>query len=480
MALPSNQDQLMLELINKARANPQAEADRLLAGDLNEGLDPGTISTDAKQPLAWNEDLISATVGHTQAMFDLNQVDDDDFFAHVNPNTGSKIKDRTTAAGYPETNSGIGENIAVIVNSAPLDLTDASEDNYESLFTDLNPPYPGRGHRITILNANYREIGINNDLGTNYQAGGQFSQEWPHAAIATQNFGFVNGSNPFLTGVVYNDNSVTDDDFYTVGEGLDGITVQAVSSSLTESTTTYSTGGYQLQLPADTYTVSFIGDLNGDGNSDTVSQNVTIGSENVKVDIECFLAGTHILTEKGEILVENLKIGERVLTANSKLEPIKWIGRQTVKPNQVKNPLRGYPILIKAGALGNNIPSRDLYTSPDHSLFVDGLLINAGALVNDISIIKTEPSETFTYYHIELENHALLVAEGTPAESYLPQKENRDEYDNCAEYEQLYPQGSNLMLWPMDYPRISSKNKVPRFVSKKLMAIACRQISFTA
>ncbi len=73
---------------------------------------------------------------------------------------------------------------------------------------------------------------------------------------------------------------------------------------------------------------------------------------------------------------------------------------------------------------------------------------------------------------MELENHCLLVAEGTAAESYLPQKENRDEYDNFAEYEELYPHGSNLMLWPMDYPRISSWNKVPRFVSKKLIAIA--------
>lgn len=54
----------------------------------------------------------------------------------------------------------------------------------------------------------------------------------------------------------------------------------------------------------------------------------------------------------------------------------------------------------------------------------------------------------------------------------MPHQENRDRYDNGAEYEQLYPQGSNLMLWPMDYPRISSKGKVPRFVNQKLMQIA--------
>lgn len=197
-------------------------------------------------------------------------------------------------------------------------------------------------------------------------------------------------------------------------------------------------------------------------------------SETYSFDITtvCFLPGTNILTAKGEIPIEELNIGDLVETAEGKLEPIKWIGRQTVEPSKVKNSLRSYPILIKAGALGDNVPSRDLYTSPDHSLLVEGLLINAGALVNDITIIKTEPSETFVYYHVELEKHSLLLAEGTHAESYLPQKENRDEYDNGSEYEQLYPHGSNLMLWPMDYPRVSSKNKVPRYVSQKLMKIA--------
>jgi hypothetical protein len=66
----------------------------------------------------------------------------------------------------------------------------------------------------------------------------------------------------------------------------------------------------------------------------------------------------------------------------------------------------------------------------------------------------------------------LLDAEGAPAESYLPNKEDRSLYDNGAEYEELYPEGSNLMLWPMDYPRVSSYNKVPRYIRKKLLAIA--------
>lgn len=187
---------------------------------------------------------------------------------------------------------------------------------------------------------------------------------------------------------------------------------------------------------------------------------------------ECFVTGTHVLTEQGEKRVEELVIGDRVQTANGESEPIKWIGRQTVKPEDVQNPMRGYPIRIKAGALGNHLPVRDLYVSPDHAVLVDGLLINAGALVNSVSIIQTEPTDVFTYFHIELEKHALLIAEGTYAESYLPQKEDRDCYDNAAEYSALYPDGPSVMLWPLDYPRVSSYTTVPRYVRQRLRAIA--------
>ena len=254
------------------------------------------------------------------------------------------------------------------------------------------------------------------------------------------------------------------DDIAAINRNDDNVSVLLNDGSGSfEAQTTFAVGDNPYSLA--------VGDLDGDG----VADDLAVSNQNdntVSVLIECFLTGTHILTEQGEVAVENLQIGDQVQTAEGQPETIKWIGKQTIETHQVKNPLRGYPVLIKAGALGNNLPHQDLYVSPDHAMFIDGLLINAGALVNDISIIKTEPNETFTYYHVELENHALLIAEGTAAESYLPQKENREQYNNFAEYQELYPNGSNLMLWPMDYPRISSCNKVPRFVSQKLMAIA--------
>ena len=189
------------------------------------------------------------------------------------------------------------------------------------------------------------------------------------------------------------------------------------------------------------------------------------------ITTECFLSGTRILTDRGEINVEDLTIGDLVQTADG-FQPIKWIGKQTVDPTRVKSALRSHPICVKSGALGDNLPQRDLYLSPDHALLVDGLLINAGALVNGTSILKTEPTETFTYYHVELDIHALMVVEGTYAESYLPQKEDRHCYDNSDEFDALYPNQCNMILWPLDYPRVSSMTTVPRYIRKRLNAVA--------
>ena len=306
------------------------------------------------------------------------------------------------------------------------------------IFNLTNVPVgPGAEASFTFFNGSIIEIDVDDDsflVSYTSSDGANFGS----FTYTLSDLDWVGDPDGFITGVTASDGSGIVPTFTNNGAG--GVSPSTIN----------------VVIPS----TSFPG---GAGSTETFSFDITT---------ECFLTGTHLLSDRGEIPVEELNIGDVVKTADGKLETIKWIGRQTVDPNRVKNVLRSHPILVKAGALGNNLPHRDLYVSPDHSLFIDGLLINAGALVNDISIVKTEPVDYFTYYHVELENHCLLVAEGTAAESYLPQKENRDEYDNFAEYEELYPNGSNLMLWPMDYPRISSWNKVPRFVSKKLLKIA--------
>ena len=160
----------------------------------------------------------------------------------------------------------------------------------------------------------------------------------------------------------------------------------------------------------------------------------TEGSNTSGTENECFLEGTQILTDKGYQKVEDLRPGDNVIGQDGRVHLVKWVGIQTMTPEENNSPIQ-----FKAGALGPNIPIKDLFVSPDHAIFVEGLLINAGALVNSITVLQTKMSESFKYYHIELDQHALIVAEGVLAESYLPQREDRDAYDNGAEYEMLYP-----------------------------------------
>lgn len=268
--------------------------------------------------------------------------------------------------------------------------------------------------------------------------------------------------------------STNDNSLINIAVTTSDINHDGVADVIATATATDTDGDGVIDFTVTTVTT----DVDGDGDVDLITTSTTVpdvdgdGVPETVTDVICFLTGTQILTDKGYRSVEELAIGDTVQTADGELKPVKWIGYQTCQPNKVASTLDSYPVLIKAGALGNNLPRRDLQVSPNHSMLVDGLLINAGALTNGVSIITTEPDETYVYYHVELEDHALLVAEGTAAESYLPQKENRLGYDNGAEYEKLYPQGSKLMLWPMDYPRISSKSKVPGYVTQRLNQIA--------
>jgi hypothetical protein len=106
------------------------------------------------------------------------------------------------------------------------------------------------------------------------------------------------------------------------------------------------------------------------------------------------------------------------MTSDGRTMPVSWIGRQTVS-TRFADPLRVLPIRIKAGALGVGVPSRDLLLSSDHAVLVGDVLIQAGALVNGSSIVReTDVPQTFTYYHVELDDHSLILAENTPAETF--------------------------------------------------------------
>ena len=181
-------------------------------------------------------------------------------------------------------------------------------------------------------------------------------------------------------------------------------------------------------------------------------------SKSVNIDVTCFMPGTLIRTPAGEVAVELLEIGDQVLTVDGRSVPVRWIGRQTVS-TIFANKDRVLPIRIRAGALVDNVPSRDLLISPDHAVLVEGALIQAGALVNGSSIVRERNVPgIFTYYHIELDDHSLILAENTPAETFVDNVD-RLGFDNWAEHEALYPDGKHVDELP--YPRAKSYRQVP-------------------
>jgi hypothetical protein len=177
------------------------------------------------------------------------------------------------------------------------------------------------------------------------------------------------------------------------------------------------------------------------------------------------MAGTMIRTPEGEVAVEALKHGDLVVTADGGVATVAWLGRQTIAV-RFSDPARTNPVRISAGALAENVPSRDLLVSPDHAILVDGGLIQAGALVNGTSVVREAiTAPVFTYYHVETDDHALILAENTPAETFIDNAD-RLRFDNWAEHEALYPNGKAIKELP--YPRSKSRRQVPVATRVKL------------
>jgi hypothetical protein len=117
--------------------------------------------------------------------------------------------------------------------------------------------------------------------------------------------------------------------------------------------------------------------------------------------------------------VEALAVGDRVATLAGRFEPIRWIGRRSSNPAALEIGRETVlPIVIRRGALGDTVPARDLAVSPEHCLYLAASLVPARLLVNGASITQRRGLEPVEYYHVELDRHGVLFAEGAAAESY--------------------------------------------------------------
>jgi hypothetical protein len=199
-----------------------------------------------------------------------------------------------------------------------------------------------------------------------------------------------------------------------------------VSSTAITFATTTNVPGVLLagtQVTFDSASNIIDGNIFAEGTNVTFAANTTVNAPTV-----CYLKGTKILTEKGFVNVEDLNIGDKVVSKGKildnhcidvdsgfSLEPVTWIG------NFKETNLSEYnlPICIKAHALGENMPFEDLHVSPGHRVLFDGRLVMAKNLVNGVTIFQDSDFDSVEYYHFELKNHSSVVANGVLSESFL-------------------------------------------------------------
>jgi len=189
----------------------------------------------------------------------------------------------------------------------------------------------------------------------------------------------------------------------------------------------------------------------------------TFGAENV-----CYLEGTMISTRQGDKTVESLNEGDLLLTSDGREVPVKWMGKQTVIA-AFSTPERTAPVLIKKGALGENTPNADLYVTADHGMIVDGIIAHASALVNNETIVRVpldEMEKQFTFWHIETEEHEIVLANGAPAETFIDNV-SRQVFDNYSDFEAKF--GSDVPeMKELDMLRALSQRQLPARIKNML------------
>ena len=135
--------------------------------------------------------------------------------------------------------------------------------------------------------------------------------------------------------------------------------------------------------------------------------------------------------------VERLRIGEPVVTRFGGICPIRWIGFHDHEDATGFPELS--PVCLRAGALGAGMPARDLRVSPGHSVLVGDVLVLARLLVNGVTVVQDPSEGRVSYFHIELDAHDCVIAEGAWAETFANAQTARARFTNAAEFDLLYP-----------------------------------------
>jgi len=333
--------------------------------------------------------------------------------------------------------------------------------SYGALPTSTTTPVvlTGLGPSVTLNGSNGNSI--NNSTGTVY--------------LSPENFFFANSTTLYVAdGGVPKNGGLGDGGLqkwslvngswtldYTLSAGLNLIPNTTASTSPNYSGDTGLIGltgqvnGGSVQLYATTEPLTDLGQTAVVEITDTLSATTETGEsfttlltaspgENIRgialapTTTACYCRGTLILTARGDVPVEELLIGDELITVSGEARPIKWIGRRSYGGRFMIGRKDILPICIKTGALSENIPKRDLWISPHHAMLIDGMLIEGKDLVNGVTIVQAQQASKVEYFHIELETHDVLLAEGAASETFIDD-DSRGMFHNAHEFAALYP-----------------------------------------
>lgn len=184
-------------------------------------------------------------------------------------------------------------------------------------------------------------------------------------------------------------------------------------------------GSYRVDRDADNRENGTIQLLDADGND--AGQIVFTNIEKV---VPCFTPGTRIATPRGEVAVEDLKLGDRVMTRDNGLQVIRWIGTRTLDAAQIKKARHLAPVCIAKGAFGNDLPERDTRVSPNHRFLVandktalyfeEREVLVAAKHLTGLTGVNVEEGTDVTYIHLMFDRHEIVLSNGTWSESFQP------------------------------------------------------------
>ena len=183
--------------------------------------------------------------------------------------------------------------------------------------------------------------------------------------------------------------------------------------------------------------------------ADAVSDGYLTTSDGGIVEVRCFVAGTRIRTDRGEVAVEAIGVGDKVCVllgdgpAGDGVAPVIWVGRREVDCARHPAPGKVWPVRVAAGAFGPGQPHSALFLSPDHAVYVEDVLIPVRYLVNGSTIVQV-PRQLVVYHHLELAEHDVLLAQGLPTESFLDMRDG-SKYPDRPGPVRLYPAASARM-----------------------------------